>query len=171
MMNKSNNPTSIPSDQRTESQIAGRQFLYWIVGFFLVFITVDAIFLYVASQTHTGVVTKNAYKKGLDYNQTVADADFQASLGWQTSISYSNDSGIDFRVSDKDSAAVTGLTVTASYSRPTSDEFDMIVSLEETSPGRYHNKTNLPEDGLWDIKFETQWDNHPYIVTYRFVKQ
>ena len=48
---------------------------WYIVLFFVVFTIVLAGFAVIAHRTHTGVVTENAYKKGLAYNDVIKEAD------------------------------------------------------------------------------------------------
>jgi len=47
---------------------------WYFVIFFLVLFIVDGIFVYLATSTHTGVVTENAYEKGLRYNEVIERA-------------------------------------------------------------------------------------------------
>jgi len=43
----------------------------YFVAFFVVIAIFDGIFVYLATSTHSGVVTENAYQKGLNYNQYI----------------------------------------------------------------------------------------------------
>jgi nitrogen fixation protein FixH len=46
--------------------------LYFVMAFLVVFI-VNGIFVYMAVTTNHGVVTENAYEKGLRYDEVVAE--------------------------------------------------------------------------------------------------
>lgn len=46
--------------------------LYFIAAFLVVFV-VNGFFVYQAINTNHGVVTENAYEKGLDYNRIVKE--------------------------------------------------------------------------------------------------
>jgi nitrogen fixation protein FixH len=65
-------------DARTEaaqkSRKAGRTVLFSLLGFFAVFASVDAFFVYTALKTNTGVVAENAYERGLHYNDLLDEA-------------------------------------------------------------------------------------------------
>lgn len=52
----------------------GRRVLFYLIGFFVIFASVDAYFVYKAFSTHTGVVVENAYEKGLNYNDIIEEA-------------------------------------------------------------------------------------------------
>ena len=57
-----------------QSKKEGRRFLIGLILFFICFATVDAFFVYKALSTHSGVVTKNPYEVGLNYNDIIAEA-------------------------------------------------------------------------------------------------
>lgn len=65
--------------QKSESQKQtakdGRKVLWYFLGFFAVFATVDAFFVYKALSTHSGVVAENSYEIGLHYNELLKEAD------------------------------------------------------------------------------------------------
>ncbi len=62
------------SDQATQSKKDGRRFFLILFGFFVIFASVDAFFVYKALSTNTGVVSENAYEQGLRYNDILAEA-------------------------------------------------------------------------------------------------
>ena len=45
---------------------------YFVIAFIIVF-AVNGVFVYTAINTNRGVVTENAYEKGLDFNRIVAE--------------------------------------------------------------------------------------------------
>ena len=45
---------------------------YFVMAFAVVFV-VNGIFIYMAMQTHNGIVTENPYEKGLAYEQIVQE--------------------------------------------------------------------------------------------------
>ena len=48
--------------------------LYFVM-FFITLAILDSFFVYIALSTHNGVVTENAYEKGLNYNRTIEQAE------------------------------------------------------------------------------------------------
>lgn len=60
--------------EQEESRKYGRKILFLLLGFFAIFASVDAYFVYLAMQTQPGVVTENAYKRGLQYNELLEEA-------------------------------------------------------------------------------------------------
>ena len=57
-----------------DSKKAGRKVFIIIIAFFATFMIVDAYFVYKAVSTHTGTVSDNAYKDGLNFNAIIAEA-------------------------------------------------------------------------------------------------
>ena len=54
-----------------KSNKSGKIVLRAFIGFFIVFATDDAFFVYKAVSTHPGVVTEKAYEIGLNYNEII----------------------------------------------------------------------------------------------------
>jgi nitrogen fixation protein FixH len=131
--------------------LKGRHVLMALVGFFGVMLIVNAIFVYFALATFSGGDTSNPYRKGLDYNETVAAAKRQAARGWQGEIAYDDRAErLSFRVHDKNAAPVRGLSIQANLRRPATDREDRAVSLAEAEPGVYAAEVKLGP-GLWVI--------------------
>lgn len=74
---------SVPSeDNGGETQIQKRDKLipwYFVMAFMVVFV-VNGIFVYLAVNTNNGVVTENAYEKGMDYTRIVTEVRKQRAL-------------------------------------------------------------------------------------------
>ena len=69
-----------------ESRPSDRFIPWYIAGFFVVLVSVLFVFAYLAIATDRGVVTQNAYQKGLRYNEIIAAAQQEAQLPWQAEI-------------------------------------------------------------------------------------
>ncbi len=61
-------------DDKELSKKTGRKVLMYLVLFFIIFASVDALFIYMAVSTHSGVVAENAYEIGVKYNDVIAEA-------------------------------------------------------------------------------------------------
>ncbi len=53
----------------TPRPFTGRHLLYWLLGFFGVMMVANAIFIWLALNTFTGVISKTAYQESITYNQ------------------------------------------------------------------------------------------------------
>ena len=63
-------------------KIEGRHVFYMLLGFFGVMAGVNAIFVYFALTSFSGISVEDSYLKGLDYNAEIASSKDQASRNW-----------------------------------------------------------------------------------------
>jgi nitrogen fixation protein FixH len=142
---------------------------WYIVAFFVVVAILDGIFVYLATSTHTGVVTERAYDKGIAYNETVAAAEAQQALGWQGEITLAADRTLTFSLVDADGQPLSGATVKAEFMRPTQAGMDFTVELTEDAAGLYGAAVDFPVEGLWDVRVfalegERDFQHHQRLV-------
>jgi nitrogen fixation protein FixH len=132
-------------------ELKGRHVLMALIAFFGVMLIANGIFVYFAVATFSGGDTSNAYRKGLDYNQTIAADELQTARGWTAEIGYDDALGrLRLSVRDRDGAPVTGLSFEAALSRPATDKEDRAAALSETEHGVYAAELELPP-GLWIV--------------------
>lgn len=169
-MTQANN---VLKDGAVSGEIVARKSDKWIpwyfVAFFVFLAIMDGIFVYIANQTHTGVVTDNAYNEGLKYNQTIAKAEAIEELGWTASVDYQ---GADILVTltDKDGVAISGADVDAVFIRPTKEGSDFKAELVEQAPGTYTASANAAQ-GQWDIRVYATWKQKQFQSVKRVVVQ
>ena len=137
------------------------KYIPWLfVLFFVTFIAVDAVMVTLAVRTQTGLVTEQAYEKGLAYNETLKAAAEQTAWGWQDTISV-HDGNITYVLNNENGDAVTGAIVTAQFIRPVQDGHDFSVPL---IPDHNHYKAaiTLPLKGEWGVRVNVKWKNRNY---------
>ncbi len=134
---------------------------WYFVAFFVLLAIIDGIFVTIATKTHSGSVTEQAYQKGLQYNNTITAAQRQEKLGWQGAILFAGDR-LQFSLKDHESQPLTGAEVTAYISRPTQSGYDFTINLEETVPGSYSAVADFPLKGQWDVRMAAQWQQQHY---------
>ena len=74
-----------PDDERKgwlAKGIEGRHVLIGLVAFFGVMLVANGIFVYYALETFAGGDTSDPYRKGMHYNETLAEAARQDERGW-----------------------------------------------------------------------------------------
>lgn len=146
------------------------RYIPWmIVGFFVVVAIFDGIFVYLATSTHTGVVTDHAYQRGLKYNQTVSAANRQQALGWQASLELQNQAQLVLKIADKDGQSINGATVQAQIQRPTQDGYDFETDLSNAGGGTYWAPVTFPLPGQWDVKVLVTWKQEQFQLSKRLV--
>lgn len=138
------------------------KYIPWmVVLFFLAFIAVDAVMVTLAVRTQTGVVTEQAYEKGLAYNRALEAAAEQRSWGWSSAITL-NDSNLSFVLKDEQGQVIEGAEVTATLRRPVQDGYDASYRLSEVEGQGYQTLLKFPLPGEWDIKVSAKWQNRHY---------
>jgi nitrogen fixation protein FixH len=71
----------------------GRHVLIGLVAFFGAMLIANGMFIYLAVATFSGSDTSDAYRKGLNYNETLEEAQRQAERGWLAEVQYDDKSG------------------------------------------------------------------------------
>lgn len=141
--------------ESTTMIIRGKHVLMAMLAFFGTIILVNMVFVYFALDTWTGLTTENAYKEGLNYNQTIAARDAQRDLGWQADISLAaqpdGSEELTVTLRDQEGTPLSGMTVSGSLGRPTYEGQDRTVVLAEAAEGRYVTPLSLPLRGNWDL--------------------
>lgn len=131
----------------------------WIfVGGMGVVVLVNAVLVYFAVGTWSGLETDNYYRRGLQYNEAIADARMQRERGWKSTLTVSAgpvegrafDVGVAFR--DKAGAALEGLTVQVLAERPTAQGHDREITLTPVGGGVYAGRLVLELPGLWRVR-------------------
>lgn len=144
-------------DAMAERAITGRHVLIGMVAFFGVIMAVNAVFLYSALSTHTGVVANEPYRKGLTYNERIEADRQQNELGWQGDVVLEpSGEAIAISLLDRNGRPLTGLAMTARIGRPSTSDLDIRVDMKETAPGRYDAKLSKLEAGTWQIDVEAR---------------
>ncbi len=141
---------------------------WYFVAFFVGLAIMDGIFVYLAKSTFTGVVTDQAYERGLKYNETVAAAEAQAELGWVSSAVLEGDGTFNFTLSDG-SDVMAGAEVTAEFTRPTQSGVDFELPLVGLQNGTYSVKVDFPLEGVWDVRVYVTWNQQQYQHSQRLI--
>ncbi len=143
---------------------------WYFVLFFVVLALLDGTFVYLAVSSHTGVVTEQAYEKGLAYNDLLQRAEEQAQTALKQKVLYSQENGIlRWTLHDKNGAPLEQAVVTAHIIRPVQDGYDFDIVLLHKGEGVYEVPVKTPLIGQWVAKLEAQWDTHRYQITHQFV--
>lgn len=135
--------------------VTGRHVLIGLVVFFGVMFVANGFLVYYAVSTFSGGDRPNPYRSGLNYNETIADAEQQAALGWSTKADYDEGaSRLTLRFTDAAEAPVTGLSLSGTLGRPAVDTHDRAVTFREWSEGTYVSDVTL-DPGNWVLSVES----------------
>jgi len=136
---------------RAATGLSGRHVLIAFCAFFGVMLFANMWLVYFALETFSGGDRPDPYRSGLRYNETLAEADRQAALGWRTEVAYDDKRDrLTLSFLDKRAEPVTGLDIDATISRPATDKEDRSVNFKEVSQGVYAADVELAP-GMWVI--------------------
>ncbi len=150
---------------------------WWIpwafVGFFVVVFGANGIMVFFAFDSWTGITTEDAYIKGLDYNEQIADARAQQALGWQGELGFvpngPQNGLLELKLKDRYGTAISEAVVTAVFVRPTHAGHDLEVALEDAGGGRYAAEVALPLAGQWDVRLRAEHERGGYRLERRIL--
>lgn len=147
--------------------IEGRHVLIGFIVFFGVIFLANGIFVYYALGTFGGGDTSDPYRKGLHYNDTLAEAARQAGQGWKEELVYRSDTGkLTLSLSDKAGQPVSGLHIDAIVGRAATDRQDVSLKLGEAQAGNYGAALRLAP-GQWVVQLQSEDLSRDGEPTYR----
>jgi nitrogen fixation protein FixH len=144
---------------RGTTSLRGHWIPWLFVAGFAIVIAVNATLIVYATDTYSGLVVEHPYKKGLAYNQTKAQLDAQARLGWRYDVAVTpmgDHIAIELRWIDATQAALDGLALEGSLQRPVENLPPLQIAFEPVGGGRYRSLIALPKRGAWDLHFSAR---------------
>lgn len=141
-------------------RLTGYHVLFMLLGFFGIMIIVNVIFTVYAVRSFPGEQVEQSYIQGLNYNQALEDRARQEELGWtsQVGLEATGDGSAMLITNwlDEFDNGLTQLSVSATLTRPASDEGQYVLDLSANGPGRYEAiLTDLPS-GVWNAEITAQ---------------
>lgn len=136
------------------------------VGAFFILFAVTGRFVYLALSTSNGLVTSNAYERGLAYDDVLAAEQAQAERGWQLDMDIPGLSGegqmAAVTLTDRNGEALTGGTVVLMGERMSRYAQQVQLNLTDVGQGRYEASVDFPIGGRWFVSVlaEVEGERH-----------
>jgi|SaaInl7_135m_RNA_FD_contig_81_734372_length_2185_multi_3_in_0_out_0_2 nitrogen fixation protein FixH len=149
------------NEQKRENDLKPtRRFEPWptaIVLFFLVVFSADAIMVTMGLNSWPGLVNKNPYQHGVQYNKVINAQNRQDKLGWTIELNSKNlvagkEGKISVTLTGRENIAVQKAQVEGILFRPVGEGSDLAFLLKEEKPGVYSAMITPPKQGNWDVK-------------------
>ncbi len=153
----------------------------WVLGWFALIIVIfaaNATMITLAVKTSPGLVEKDYYERGKNYESVLAKRAGQTALGWDTKLLLPDQVVVNrdaaYRFFAVDSA---GLPIEADHVqlfayRPSDAKADFSVDFIKEGDGRYLGKISFPLPGVWDLIVSIQSGSEQVDTTQRiFVKK
>lgn len=134
--------------------------VHWVpmlfVAGFLVVVGVNAVLIFFAEDTFSGLETQNAYERGLDYNKALDGEAAQERLAWQYQATVSDRGDgrrmLRVRMMDHEGRPLDGLKLDAYLVRPSNEGMDLSLVTRPIGDGAYAVEFALPAPGQWDLR-------------------
>lgn len=143
---------------------------WWVFAafflFFAVIVLVNSVFITMALKTNSGVVTEDAYRKGLAYNEALELARNQPAIN---SVFDYEGNTVYWSLRDQDSQPIENANISAKFQRPVKDGDDFDARLHPTGNGVYSGKINFPVKGSWKVILSAKWDSKIYQTTQELI--
>jgi nitrogen fixation protein FixH len=149
----------------------GWQWPLLVVAALLFTVTANVVMLVAASGDANGaVVEPDYYRKGVEWDRTMARRAASDRLGWHAAVSLPQaGEGHALRVQATDSAGapLTGARFVAVLIHNRDAARPLRATLEEVAPGRYEAPVTLAHAGMWEVRLEARRDAERYLGTQR----
>lgn len=137
-----------------------------IIIFFLVVFAANGVLVYLSQSTWNGLITEDAYNKGVTFNQALQAQRQQEALGWQVRVATGKlVSGQQARLLltllDREGHPLTGVQAQGVLFRPVREGRDQPLIFTEESPGVLVAMVTPPLPGSWDIKVRITHGEQP----------
>lgn len=129
---------------------------WYFVLFFAVVIGALGFFTYLALKTEPGVVTSDAYQKGLNYDRIIAAANEAQQLPWQidvSTVSLAKSTRLQIKFENGG-----GADIEAWWIRAAQNGADRHWVLQPKGNGIYEASGKLPMKGAWDLRVTVEKD-------------
>ncbi len=160
---------TVPNPASRKGQITGWHVLIGVVAFFALVIAVDVVFMVLAYRSFSGQVASNPYEAGLAFNQTLAQRQREASLGWSAAVETEQGKAVVVRVLDRAGQPLERLSLTGSLERPATETGKQSLDFKPLGDGRYRATARL--DGAWDLRAVARDSKNSFELEARLVSR
>ncbi|MCF6198972.1 MAG: FixH family protein [Hyphomicrobiaceae bacterium] len=134
-------------------ELTGKHVFIMLSVFFGIIFSASGMLVYQATSSWTGLETKDAFRKGLKYNQQLSKSQAQNNLGWTMTVTRKKLplDGLSLQASPKDNKgeSLSGLHINVLLKRPTHTGIDRTLQLQETDLGLYTGQFKTLPLGKW----------------------
>lgn len=139
----------------------------FVAGFGVV-VAVNAVMIWLAVGSFSGLYSNHARERGLRYNQIVAEQKTRDALHWQVDAQWlAESSRLQLTVNGADGKPLSGARASAELVRPAEKRPPLPVALTELGDGRFTATIDLPARGNWDLDIVVDAQGRRYALTKR----
>lgn len=129
-------------------------------GMFFVIFAANATMIGVGMSSWRGLVTTDAYDKGVAYQQAIEAEEREQALGWSIDLSVDHPqpkrADVLISLTDEDGQPLDADRVRVGFVRPTQEGYDSLHTLTALGGGKFAKSVELPLKGLWELRIEAE---------------
>jgi nitrogen fixation protein FixH len=148
--------TENPLSASAGPRLAGWHVLAAVLAFFAAVLAVNAVMIYAALSTYSGVTAAEPYRKGLHYNARILAAERQAQLDWKEVLNIEPDGHVVLSLRGADGRPISNLEVELSIGRPSTNRQDRHLRLLAQDAGGYSAQIAPLPPGAWIVGIEAR---------------
>ena len=155
---------------KVKKPLTGKRVFFYFVCFFGTVMILDTIFISFALKTHTGVVTQQAYERGLAHDELAAKTKNQLPLTTSSEITSNK---IRIYIEDETGQPVENQDVSVHGMLAKNDKTDFKIPLTYIGDGWYDAALIWPQSGHWNLYFTVKTPEGKYYKkeSYRFINK
>ncbi len=148
----------------------------WVLAimlFVLTFVSMNAIFIYLAFKSPPNLVVEDFYERGKRYEDTQKRIEQEKALGWTglliapTTTRVNQLQTYDVLIQGKNSTALDLHSVTIHAYRPSDARADFSKEMVAKAPGMYTAELAFDLPGIWDVIVVSKQGEQEFLVTKR----
>lgn len=135
-------------------ELTGRHVLLILVATFGTIFAVNGVFAYFAVTAYPGLETRDAYRKGVNFNGQIEQAEALKTLGWTLQVEQTGETAIRLRFQDASGAALRVSAVAATLFHPTTEKGDKPLIVSESASGAHIAPIGHSDKGQRQLRVE-----------------
>lgn len=148
----------------------------WVLGmlvFLVVFLSANAVFIYMAFKSAPDLVVADFYERGKSYEKAQERIAQEKLLGWSGLIMVPKATRVNqaqnyqVLIHGKNSVALQLDSVILYAYRPSDSQADFSIEMSQQSVGVYANDVSFKLPGIWDLIVEAKQGEKQFSVTKR----
>lgn len=148
--------SAIKNDDKKNQKINSKQIslnpklgIYTILGGFAVVVLVNICYIFLAQTTWRGISEENSYKKGLRYNDIIAQKKRQEATGINLKTHYNSKTNeLTLELLDAKRKIISEARIEIRFKRMLQKELDFTIKLQFVE-NRFFKKIDFPAPGKW----------------------
>jgi len=145
----------------------------WVLGiilFVITFVTMNAVFIYLAFKSPPSLVDKDFYENGKNYEEIQKQIEQQKALGWNGMFFIPKQTRVneiqkyEVLLQGKNSVSIALDSIEIKAYRPSDAHADFSSEMTSSNPGTYEAELSFNLPGTWDLVVEAVQGENEFLM-------